>query len=146
MPPEIRIRVAAVLIEEEKILLIQHRKNDSTYWLLPGGGVEPAETMHAALTRELKEETGLEIAPGALRFVCESIAPDAQRHIVHMAFAATRTGGMEIVADDPRIVGLAWHPLGALRTLPLYPALGEAIYTLLTTPEAPAAYLGQRWV
>ena len=33
-----RIRVAGILIENDKILLIQHYKNNKKYWLIPGGG------------------------------------------------------------------------------------------------------------
>ena len=38
-----RVRVAGVLIENGKILLIQHHKEDKKYWLVPGGGVDWGE-------------------------------------------------------------------------------------------------------
>lgn len=143
----IRVRVGAVLIEGDKILLVQHRKDGREYWLLPGGGVEAGETLHAALRRELSEETGFDIAPGALRFTCESISPDGSRHIVHFGFSATRVGGDGIpTEDDPRIVGLAWHPLAALSALPLFPAFGEELFALLAAPGAAPRHLGSRWV
>lgn len=145
MSTSIRVRVAAVLIQRDKILLVQHHKDGRDAWLLPGGGVDPGETLHAALTRELAEETGYCIAPGALRFTAESIAPDASRHILHVGFMATRTGEEVPRTEDPRVVGFAWHPLEVLRMLPMYPAFGEELYALLIAPDGPPRHLGNRW-
>ena len=50
---------ALVLDEARRIFLVQH-----TYvrgWHLPGGGVEPGETLLTALTRELMEEGNIEL-------------------------------------------------------------------------------------
>ena len=56
-----RIRVAGILVENNKILLIQHHKNNKKYWLIPGGGNDWGETTKQALIREYKEETNLDI-------------------------------------------------------------------------------------
>jgi 8-oxo-dGTP pyrophosphatase MutT (NUDIX family) len=54
-------RVGAVVIRDNKILLIHRFKNGSEYWVLPGGGVESEETVEEGLVREVKEETGLDL-------------------------------------------------------------------------------------
>jgi 8-oxo-dGTP pyrophosphatase MutT (NUDIX family) len=57
----IRPGVAAVIFEEGRVLL--QRRDDTGRWGLPGGGVEPGESVRQALIREVREETGLEVEP-----------------------------------------------------------------------------------
>ena len=48
---------ALVRDEEGRVLLVRHTYLEG--WYLPGGGVDRSETMHDAVQRELREETGL---------------------------------------------------------------------------------------
>ena len=41
-----------------RILLI--RRVDNDYWSIPGGGMEPGESVREAASREVKEETGID--------------------------------------------------------------------------------------
>ncbi len=50
-----RTAVRAIIIEEEKILMV---RSGSGYYKLPGGGVEEGESLKEALLREVAEETG----------------------------------------------------------------------------------------
>jgi 8-oxo-dGTP pyrophosphatase MutT (NUDIX family) len=58
---------AILLTPEERILLMKIRLRGVTpFWIAPGGGIEPSETVDQALRRELREELGLthfEIGP-----------------------------------------------------------------------------------
>lgn len=58
--------VCAVIVNEGKILAQTAQKNavintDDTQYVVPGGKVEPGETLNAAVHREIKEETNLNI-------------------------------------------------------------------------------------
>ena len=59
---ELRIReaVRALVVDGgERLLLVRFEFPTGTRWALPGGGVDPDETDHDALRRELLEEIGL---------------------------------------------------------------------------------------
>jgi mutator protein MutT len=59
--------VVAAVIERDGLILIGQRKRTSRQalkWEFPGGKVEPGEDHHAALTRELREELGIEARVG----------------------------------------------------------------------------------
>ncbi len=57
----IRPGVAAVILTADGVLL--QRRDDNRMWGLPGGAVEPGETVHDAVVREVFEETGLHVEP-----------------------------------------------------------------------------------
>src|SRR6185369_3974053 len=59
-----RVGVGAVLIHQDKVLLIQRGKEPLRgRWVVPGGTVELGETLEEALVREIQEETGLLVRP-----------------------------------------------------------------------------------
>ena len=51
----IRPGVAAVIFDGDRVLL--QRRDDTVRWGLPGGGVEPGESVAGAIVREVREET-----------------------------------------------------------------------------------------
>ncbi|OHB17068.1 MAG: hypothetical protein A2734_01470 [Parcubacteria group bacterium RIFCSPHIGHO2_01_FULL_40_30] len=55
------MRVAAIIIKDDKILLIHRIKNGQEYYVFPGGGVKEDESLEEALIREIKEELTLDI-------------------------------------------------------------------------------------
>ena len=55
------MRVAAIIIKDNKILLIHRIKNGQEYYVFPGGGVKEEESLEEAISREIKEELTLDI-------------------------------------------------------------------------------------
>jgi ADP-ribose pyrophosphatase YjhB (NUDIX family) len=56
-------RYQGAIIRDHHILLVQHCEHAGgrTYWLLPGGTREDGESEEQAVTREMKEETSLDV-------------------------------------------------------------------------------------
>ena len=69
-PLLVRQRAAAVIQSEGRVLL--HRVVGDAFWALSGGGIEAGETAAQALVRELQEELGQPMEPGALACVVEN--------------------------------------------------------------------------
>ncbi|MGR5939306.1 NUDIX hydrolase [Bacillus pacificus] len=57
----IRNRGAAIIVQEGKIALIKRIREDETYYVFPGGGIEEGETPEEATRREIFEELGVHI-------------------------------------------------------------------------------------
>jgi ADP-ribose pyrophosphatase YjhB (NUDIX family) len=57
-----RLGVSACVWREGRVLLVQRSQPPLTgVWSLPGGHVEPGETLAEAAAREVREESGIEI-------------------------------------------------------------------------------------
>ena len=52
---------AAVLVMEQQDRLLLLRRTDNGFWGVPGGAMEPGESLEETAKRETKEETGLDV-------------------------------------------------------------------------------------
>lgn len=92
-----RVSVSALIFDGERVLLAHRRAID--WWNLPGGAVDPGETVDEALRREVREETGLEIEVGQLVGV---YSKPLKQEIV-LSFRCRVTGGTLGATEDDDI-------------------------------------------
>ncbi len=94
------MRVRAIIIKDNKIILIKRVRPNETYWVFPGGGVDSGETKENALAREIKEELGLDIEVKELFLKRQSDKPGMEG-IMEYFFSADIIGGELGSGDGP---------------------------------------------
>lgn len=57
-----RTRAGIILIENDKVALIERHRAGLDYFVFPGGGVDEGETPEQAAVREAKEELGVDVS------------------------------------------------------------------------------------
>lgn len=78
----------AIIFDDEKRVLLCHRR-DMDAWNLPGGGLEPGELPTECVVREVREETGLDVAVERL----VGVYAKPGRNELLFAFVCRITGG-----------------------------------------------------
>lgn len=98
MPDPVIGGVSGLIVRNGRVLLIRRGKEPYLEcWSLPGGGVEPGETLRDAVKREVCEETGLDVVVGRVAGYREYMEPE---HHVVIAFLAEVVGGEVCAGDD----------------------------------------------
>ena len=123
------VAVGAVVVDDERLLMVRRGHGPAAgTWAVPGGRVEPGETLAEAVTRELRQETAIEGVCGHLIGVAE-VLPDIDNpeHIVILDFAVSILEAVEPVADDDAAEA-RWVDLGDVAEYRLAPGLAEFLH------------------
>jgi ADP-ribose pyrophosphatase YjhB (NUDIX family) len=126
-PSHPQLAVSAAIFRDGKILLVRRARSPARgFYSLPGGRVEFGETLHAALHREVDEETALRIEIVDLAGWREVVpGTTGGGHYLIMSFAARWTSG-EVVLND-ELDDFRWLAPEGLSDLKLTGGLPEVI-------------------
>lgn len=125
----IREAVRAVVLDPvDRVLLVRFEFPDAgTRWALPGGGLEPGESHHDALRRELAEEAGLDdIVIGPHIWTRLHIIPfingryDGQREQVYLARCAAFEPRPQLTWEQLHseyVFEVSWHRIDELAAI-----------------------------
>jgi len=99
------VGVGGVILLEGKVVLVRRRFEPlAGRWSLPGGMLEVGETLEAGVSREMTEETGLEIEVGPVIEVFDRITYDksqrVQFHFVLVDYLCWPSGGQLQAGSD----------------------------------------------
>jgi ADP-ribose pyrophosphatase YjhB (NUDIX family) len=144
------VRAAALIVTDRRLLLVRQRRQDRTYWLLPGGGVKFGESFAEALRRELLEELCLEIELGRPLALVEAISDDMVRypkHVVHVIVQATLSDATAPVrlGEDPAVLEARYFTREDLHGLTVRPPITPFLEACCDALPRYMQYLGVVW-
>ena len=138
----VRTAARALILQNGYLLAIKMRDSRGIFYILPGGGQRPGETLEQTVRRECQEELGVEVKPGSFAYVREYIGKNhgfrhihSQFHQVEVVFYAEIVRGTDLGQGhekDKKQVGWSWIPVTELRSQSFYP---ECIIAGLQSPE-----------
>jgi 8-oxo-dGTP diphosphatase len=123
------VGVGGVVVRDGRVLLVRRGK-PPLYgrWLVPGGTVELGETLEAALVRELREETGLEVEPLEVLSVLDRIerdGPEVVYHYVIVDYLCRSESGEATAGSDA--LEVVWVGKAELRAYDVPPKAIEVV-------------------
>jgi 8-oxo-dGTP diphosphatase len=139
------VGVGAVIFHDDQVLLVKRAHEPLRgEWSLPGGAVDVGETLRAAIVREVREETSLEVEVGPVVDVVDRITADDQGrisyHFVIVDYLCRVTGGRLACASDADAA--EWVAVDDLQRFKLTKAAADVVLKARTAPwrGRPSAY------
>lgn len=139
----------AIILHDNKLLLMRRNKQGSDYYTLVGGKANHDETIEQALIREVKEETGLTITDHQLVFTEKHPAPYNDQYIFLCQANSYESAAIAIDSEEAllnrigiNIHALTWVDKKQFDKLPFFTMpLQQAISTALKNnfPHKPLA-------
>jgi len=142
-PAGFKIRVGVVVLDEQNRLLLA-RQNNRPFWVLPGGTLEPGETIGACAVREIKEEAGLDVTLGPLLFVSDFFPPKGLQ-VLDVVFLATLEGGQFQMETSENLNEIGFYALDDVQAKSVKPeAVFERLLPMWQSGQWPqsVSYLG----
>lgn len=122
-----RIGLGILVFKDKKVLLGKRLGPvGAGEWSLPGGKLEPFESLVDCAIRETKEETNLRIKNLKLTSVLDKVPDNAQTHWITIVFSSDYESGELMVTEPDKFESWAWFSLNNLPQ-PMFAMSNQAI-------------------
>jgi len=118
-----------VIVENDKILLINRNKNDFKGYVPPGGKVEFPETFFDSARREVKEETGLVVDNLEFKGLSGYINEGKNEQFVYVDFLCDNFHG-NLNREGPEGT-VEWIPISEFKNIDIHPDIKIRIENIL---------------
>ena len=150
IPEGVKWGVRVIIPKDDGIVAVQHTKEDDSFWVLAGGGVEKGETIFDAAIREVQEETNLTIRIERLLYVRQF---NYQVSEIEFYILANIESGILSLGNDPELNAdsqilsetrmISFDELENDDALTFYPIfMRKRLRTDLKTPPTKSLYIG----
>ncbi len=149
------IRTRTIVLHQGTILLHPPQKkpdgSEGEAWKVPGGGLEPHESIAECAQREVLEETGITVRVGKIAFLREWVVPKYTQafeqggeygyglEVFHYAYPEEPIA--QIRAEKPGELPAQWIPLAEVPELPIWPQQLKELCRLLASGQTPEGCL-----
>jgi 8-oxo-dGTP diphosphatase len=151
---EHRIRAAAIVVNNGKLLLVKHRHPVTSFewWVPPGGALTNEETLYNCAVRETYEETGLTVELGQVLYLREFLDLEFRRHNLEFFILANSYKGTLTMKnlrpedmDSHFIKTVKFLSPKEMKNLTIFPEiLKDEFWHDLTSGQLTTRYLGQQ--
>jgi 8-oxo-dGTP pyrophosphatase MutT (NUDIX family) len=140
------ISAGALILHDQRLLLVHHFEADKyDFWVPPGGRLEGAESIVECAQREALEETGLRVQPGQILYIEEFYEPGY--HFCKFFFLCDLVDGNLTIKnkdfDEDFLIEARYFTKEELQELNVYPKiLKDGFWEDIQLKEPVTKYLG----
>lgn len=141
--PKISVSVKAAVVRNGHVLLLSYDDEGGFHYNLPGGKAREGESLREAVSRKVRQETGLRVTASRLLCVVEyvpavwcgefGVVQKVQFNFLAAMLDPTEAARMP-EEPDPIQVGFEWYPLANLTDAPLLPRVAPQLVAALNEP------------
>ena len=123
-----KIAQKAIIVNNNKVLLLRDPRMDEVIWEIPGGRMNIDEEPKEAVAREIREELGIEIVVGPVLHMEQFIqGNEGKRAFVIVYTCEMKDPSAQITISEDEVCEVAWIAAEELSKYPLFPEYKRAL-------------------